>query len=223
MATVLVVEDQSSISDLITFHLEDCGLQVVKADNAETGWRSMATHQPDAALIDIRLPGPDGWSLIERMRSDRRFEKVPALVLTSLMEAEVLDRAAALECRYLSKPFAPSGLVHQVQGMLRDAGNGHALEAPEPDAGLAGGRVNYTASRAVLLMDHYQIRGTVYVPAGCDRFSDAWEALLTDKRDFIPVTDATITSPANSGVMDAAFVQVRKEHIRAIFPREDER
>lgn len=223
MATVLVVEDEESVADVIAHHLENSGLNVVTADNAEGGWRSMAVHQPDAALVDIRLPGPDGWSLIERMRSDTRFAFVPTLVLTGLLEAEVLDRAAKLECQYLSKPFAASALVHKVQGMLRSVGNGHALEAPELASDEAEEKVSYMAHRAVVLMDHYQIRGTVYVPSGLDRFSDAWEALLTDGRDFIPVTDATITSPAHTGVMEAAFTQVRKEHIRAIFPREEER
>lgn len=223
MTTVLIVEDQSSVAEVVKHHLESSGFQVVTADNVETGWRCMFTHQPDAALVDIRLPGPDGWTLIEQIRADERFKKLPTLVLTGLLEADVLDRAAALDCQYLSKPFSASALVHKVQGMLRGAHNGQTLETPEPNADEAGDKVNYIAHRAVMLMDRYQIRGTVYVPSGLKRFSDAWEALLTDGRDFIPVTDATITSPDPGSVMEANFVQVRKEHIRAIFPRDAER
>lgn len=218
---VLVVEDQASVGDVVRFHLENSGLEVVTAENAETGWRCLVTHQPDAALVDIRLPGPDGWSLIERMRADSRFADTPALVLTGLLEAEVLDRAAGFRCQYMSKPFAASALVHKVQSMLREARNPHALETP--DALPTGMTANFTAHRSVILMDRYQIRGTVYLPGGQDRFSDAWEALLLDGREFIPVTDATITSPGQEGATEARFVQVRKEHIRAIFPKDEER
>lgn len=78
--------------------------------------------------------------------------------------------------------------------------------------------VRLEAVRVTLLLDHYQITGTVYLSPEFNRFSDAWESLIDGGRSFIPVTDAEVRRPTNDVVAQARFMQVQKSEIRGAVP-----
>ncbi len=216
MPRILVVEDEPSIVTIVRYHLESAGFESFFAGDAEEGWRLAVTESPEAAVVDIRLPGADGWSLIERLRGDARFRDLPVIVLTGLLEPEVVERASSLGCEYLSKPFAATALLSKIRIQLSLAaeGNGAARVGLHP-------KTNLVAAGVVLLLDDYQVEGIVYLPPELARFSDAWESLMRDQRAFFPVTSATIyPSVGGHAVASPAFLEIRKSDVRAVFPKD---
>ena len=216
MPKILVVEDQQSVVAIVRYHLESAGMEGLFASDVQAGWRLLTSEAPDAAVVDIGLPGPDGWALIEKLRADDRFSALPVVVLTGLIEPEVVRRASDLHCDYLSKPFAASALLAK----LRERIDGHAPAAPaapRPDPN----KVQLVVVGVVLLLDHYQVEGNVHLPPELARFSDAWESLIRDNRDFFPLTDVRVMlRDGHTVVASPPFMEVRKGDVRAVFPQD---
>ncbi|CAN5576937.1 hypothetical protein BH24ACT26_BH24ACT26_13770 [soil metagenome] len=217
MPKVLVVEDEPSIVTIVRYHLESAGFDGFFAGDTEEGWRLLVSESPEAAVVDIRLPGHDGWTLIERLRGDARFQDLPVVVLTGLLEPEVVERASSLGCEYLSKPFAATALLSKIRVLL-------ALGARSEGAARRSGvdpKTNLVAVGVVLLLEDYQVDGIVYLPPELARFSDAWESLMRDQRAFFPVTSAMIyPSTGGHAVASPAFLEIRKNDVRAVFPKD---
>ena len=72
----------------------------------------------------------------------------------------------------------------------------------------------------VLLLDAYRIEGKLHLPPELVRFSDAWESVMRDHREYVPVTDARITTIDGVEVVESPFLEVRKSDVRAVFPRD---
>jgi DNA-binding response OmpR family regulator len=223
MAKILVVEDQPSVVSIIRYHLENEGFTGLFAEDVQEGWRTLVSEIPDAVVMDIRLPGTEGWSLIERIRNDGRYHDLPIVILTGLLEPEVVQRAAALRCDYLSKPFAASALLTKIRTSIKTREAAGAT-APPPPLGTSSvpAQVRIVAVGVVILLDHYRIEGTVHLPPELSRFSDAWESIVRDPRSFFPVTEARITTNGREVVATPGFIEVRKADVRAVFPREGE-
>jgi DNA-binding response OmpR family regulator len=239
MAKVLIVEDQPSVATVVQYHVEQAGFQTTQAGDVEAAWRVLVTESPDAAVVDIKLPGADGWSFIERVRGDGRYSTLPMVVLTGLLEADVVARAEALQCGYLSKPFAASALVSKIEAQVKGS-HPKALEMdqlmPPPTPGTqkpkttapttpspapGTGQVELLKLRCVVLMQGYQIEGDLHMPPELGRFSDAWESLMKDHRHFLPMTDAIVTVHGGpKAVAQAGFLQIRKDGVLGIFPKD---
>ena len=215
MTKVLVVEDEPSIGAVVKYHLEGAGFEGLFAGDVEEGWRLLVSQAPDAAVVDIRLPGSDGWTLLERVRRDRRFHRLPIVVLTGLLDPSVVERSRRLGCDYLSKPFAATALLNKVRHMLQSQQGSitAAAEMPPVDQ-----RMTMHTVAVMLLLDDYRIEGVVHLPPELARFSDAWESIMRDNRLFFPVTDATVRAPSGDVVARTAFMQVRKEDVRGVYP-----
>lgn len=116
-AKVLLVEDDPTVSELVAFHLERAGFEVVAAGSAESAW----PHVPgaDLVLLDWMLPGESGLELLVRLRSGPHAEK-PVLMLTARAQeaarVEGLERGAD---DYLTKPFSAAELVARARALLR--------------------------------------------------------------------------------------------------------
>ena len=78
--------------------------------------------------------------------------------------------------------------------------------------------VRLEALQVTLLLDHYQITGTIYLSPEFARFSDAWESLIDGQRAFIPITDAEVRRPTGDVVAQTRFMQVQKSEIRGAVP-----
>ncbi len=230
MAKVLIVEDQPSVSTVVQYHVEQAGFETTQAGDAEDAWRKLISEYPDAAVVDIKLPGSDGWTFIERVRNDGRFSSLPIVVLTGLLEADVVTRAESLHCGYLSKPFAASALVNKIEAQVKGAKPGRpslddmhesrnaAAAAPQPPQ---GGHVDLVQVRVVVLLSGYQVEGDMHLPPELGRFSDAWESLIKDQRQFLPVTNAVVTVHGGpKAVAKAGFLQIRKSDVQGIFPKD---
>jgi DNA-binding response OmpR family regulator len=231
MAKVLIVEDQPSVSTVVQYHVEQAGFETSQAGDAEEAWRKLISEYPDAAVVDIKLPGSDGWTFIERVRNDGRFSSLPIVVLTGLLEADVVTRAESLRCGYLSKPFAASALVNKIEAQVKGATTtrptldemheGRNAAAAAPPAPQGGGHVDLVKVRVVVLLSGYQVEGDMHLPPELGRFSDAWESLIKDQRQFLPVTNAVVTVHGGpKAVAKAGFLQIRKSDVQGIFPKD---
>jgi DNA-binding response OmpR family regulator len=215
MAKILVVEDQQSVVAIVRYHLESAGMDGLFASDVQDGWRLLTTEGADAAVVDIGLPGADGWTLIEKLRGDDRFAQLPVVVLTGLIEPDVVSRAASLHCEYLSKPFAASALLGKIRDGL------HPVPARPPEPRPDPNKVQVVVVGVVMLLDHYQVEGKVHLPPELARFSDAWESLIRDNRDYVPVTDVRVSlRDGHTIVASPSFMEVRKADVRAVFPQD---
>lgn len=119
-ATVLVVEDEPAIQELISYNLELAGHRVLRADTAEQALTAVRTALPDLIVLDWMLPGMNGVELVRRLRMDDRTRAIPVIMLTA--RAEEQDKLAGLETGaddYLTKPFSPRELNARVKAVLR--------------------------------------------------------------------------------------------------------
>ncbi|HLX88604.1 MAG TPA: response regulator transcription factor [Acidimicrobiales bacterium] len=129
-ATIVVVEDDHNISDLVALYLRRDGFRVLQADDAERGLELARQEQPVLVVLDIGLPGPlDGLDACRRLRSG---SDVPVVMLTA--RDDEVDRIVGLELGaddYVTKPFSPRELVARVRAILRRSAPGPARAEPD--------------------------------------------------------------------------------------------
>ena len=119
-ATVLVVEDEPAILELIAYNLKQAGHQPLRADNAEQALVLVANALPDLVLLDWMLPGLSGVELAKRLRADKRTRAIPIIMLTARSEEQ--DKLQGLEIGaddYITKPFSPRELNARIKAVLR--------------------------------------------------------------------------------------------------------
>ena len=119
-ATILVVEDEPAIQELISYNLELAGHSTLKAQNAEQALEMVRTALPDLVVLDWMLPGMSGIEFARKLRADKRTQDVPLILLTA--RAEERDKLQGLETGaddYLTKPFSPRELNARVKAVLR--------------------------------------------------------------------------------------------------------
>jgi two-component system phosphate regulon response regulator PhoB len=119
-ATVLVVEDEPQIQELLAINLEHAGHRVVRASSAEEAETAIRAALPDVLVLDWMLPGESGVSFARRLRGDARTRDLPILMLTA--RAMEQDKVSGLEAGaddYLTKPFSPKELAARIKAVLR--------------------------------------------------------------------------------------------------------
>jgi two-component system sensor histidine kinase/response regulator len=120
--TILVVEDEKAILEIITFFLEDEGYQVLQALNGEAALALLKEAKPGLIISDIRMPGMDGFALCEEVRANPDFGQLPFIFLTGRNERADVRRGMGLGADdYLTKPFEPEELLAAVQVRLARA------------------------------------------------------------------------------------------------------
>jgi phosphate regulon transcriptional regulator PhoB len=119
-ATVLVVDDEKDLVDLIKYHLEKEGLKCLEARDGETALQLAKERIPDLVVLDLMLPGLDGLEICRKLRKDPKTSSIAIIMLTA--KAEEVDRIVGLEMGaddYMVKPFSPRELVARVKAVLR--------------------------------------------------------------------------------------------------------
>ena len=156
VATILVVDDEPRIVQLVRHYLEHGGFTVLTASDGQAALRTARTGRPDLVVLDLGLPGLDG---LDVARSLRREGEVPIIMLTARTEES--DKLVGLELGaddYLTKPFSPKELVARVRAVLRRAegaaaptdlirvGSDVELDVARMEARFNGRRVDLTKS-----------------------------------------------------------------------------
>lgn len=117
---ILVVDDEPDILSVLVYHLSRAGYRVTTAVNGPAALSAVANDRPDLVVLDLMLPGMDGYDVLLRMREDEYMRQVPVLLLTARREEE--ERVRGFEVGaddYLTKPFSARELTLRIQALLR--------------------------------------------------------------------------------------------------------
>jgi DNA-binding response OmpR family regulator len=129
MTTVLVIDDEAPIRLLCRVNLEAEGMAVLEAANGPDGLEQAKGERPDVILLDVMMPGLDGWQVAERLLEDDGTAGIPIVFLTA--RAEFRDRARGLDVGgidYVTKPFNPLELAPLVRSVLERLDKGERDE-----------------------------------------------------------------------------------------------
>src|ERR671939_519208 len=119
MTRVLVIDDEAPIRLLCRVNLEAEGMTVLEAPDGAAGLDTARAERPDVVLLDVMMPGRNGWEVAEELLRDDRTSEIPIVFLTA--RAEVRDRAKGLDLGgvdYVTKPFNPLELAPLVRALL---------------------------------------------------------------------------------------------------------
>src|SRR5437588_7751095 len=151
LGTIVVVEDDPNIADLVDMYLRREGYRVIQAESGDRGLQAVDRERPRLVILDVGLPGGvDGLEVCRRLRNTHATAGVPVLMLTA-RDGEI-DRVLGLELGaddYVTKPFSPRELVARVKAILRradgppkEASGIYTVGAVEVDTGRREARVN---------------------------------------------------------------------------------
>jgi DNA-binding response OmpR family regulator len=122
---VLVIDDEAPIRLLCRVNLEAEKMEVLEAGDGPTGLEKARNEEPDVILLDVMMPGLDGWQVAEELLGDERTRSVPIVFLTA--RAEVRDRARGLDLGgidYVTKPFNPTELAPLIRELVQRVDRG---------------------------------------------------------------------------------------------------
>jgi DNA-binding response OmpR family regulator len=126
---VLVIDDEAPIRLLCRVNLEAEGMAVLEAADGPTGLEKARAETPDVVLLDVMMPGLDGWRVAEELLDDPRTQSIPIVFLTA--RAELRDRARGIDLGgidYVTKPFNPVELAPLVRALLARVARGERDE-----------------------------------------------------------------------------------------------
>lgn len=118
--TILVIDDEKDLIELVRYNLVKEDFDVIVASDGKSGLDIATKHKPDLIVLDLMMPGMDGLQVCRQLRADDRSSRIPVIMLTA--KAAEADRVVGLEMGaddYVSKPFSPRELVARVKAVLR--------------------------------------------------------------------------------------------------------
>jgi two-component system, OmpR family, alkaline phosphatase synthesis response regulator PhoP len=117
---ILVVDDEENILELIRFNLENSGYKILTANNGNDAIKLVKSEEPQLVLLDLMLPGMDGYEVCKEIRKDNAVSTTPIIMITA--KGEELDKILGLELGaddYITKPFSVRELIARVKAVLR--------------------------------------------------------------------------------------------------------
>ena len=129
MPRVLVIDDEAPIRLLCRVNLEAAKIEVSEAEDGKSGLEVARAERPDVILLDVMMPGIDGWQVFEQLLQDESTAKIPIVFLTA--RAELRDQARGLELGgidYVTKPFNPLHLAPLIEDLLARVERGEEQE-----------------------------------------------------------------------------------------------
>ena len=129
---IFCVEDDNNIRDLLVYTLETTGFHACGLVDSQELWKALAQEEPDLILLDIMLPGEDGYSILDKLKKSSGTRDIPVIMVTA-KEAE-FDKVRALVAGaddYISKPFSLREVAARVKAVLRRTQQGEGERAPE--------------------------------------------------------------------------------------------
>lgn len=117
MPVILFVEDEPHIVRLVSYVLEQNGFKVRIAETGEEALHVARQERVDLILMDLMLPGMDGYQVCDRLKADLYTKDIPIVVLSARVQADQADRIGA--AAFIAKPFEPTELIERVRRVLR--------------------------------------------------------------------------------------------------------
>lgn len=151
--SILIVEDDRDIAQLISTYLQREGFSTEEVETGEAALEAVAAQPPDLIVLDINLPGMDGFEVLQNVR---REASIPVIVLTARREdSDAVFGLGAGADEYVTKPFSPRVLAARVRALLRRAGEGAAAGGVGPVGGAEGATAGATEEppRRIILGD----------------------------------------------------------------------
>ena len=124
MKTILIIEDESDLAELVAFNLEKEGYRPLIATDGPSGLEAARHNPPDLILLDLMLPGMSGMEICKILKSKEKTARIPIIMLTA--KGEEIDRVVGFEVGaddYVVKPFSPRELLLRIKAVLRRAGS----------------------------------------------------------------------------------------------------
>ncbi|MGC9554329.1 MAG: response regulator [Thermoplasmatota archaeon] len=117
---VMVVDDEYEVADIVKKMLESEGLEVTTAHDGQEALDKLEEQQPDLILLDIMMPGMDGWETLRAIKRDQRFSHIPVSMLTALPLTPEDTRSKPIDHieNYIVKPFTKNALLHKINDIL---------------------------------------------------------------------------------------------------------
>ncbi|MEO6463650.1 MAG: response regulator, partial [Candidatus Eisenbacteria bacterium] len=208
-ATILVVEDDPRVVELLHIALGAHGFRVISALNGDDGWRMLTDETPDLAIFDVRLPRRSGLDLVESVRREPSLMHLPVILVSALAETE--SRLAGLARGaddYLAKPFSPKELVARVRRMLARAEDtkslvrkNHELSAEVERSRSDLKRLNHDLRREFWVKDAFL--GLSQELSNARRVEDVAAILLRSLTSHLGVSSGVVLVPGAGGLLAA--------------------
>ena len=121
MKKILFIEDEKFVAELVTEELRAAGFEVFLAEDGEMGLQKLREEKPNILLLDILLPGIDGYEVLKQMTADPELSKIPVIVLSNLGQADQIERAMALGAKdFLVKAnCSPAVIINKVNQYIK--------------------------------------------------------------------------------------------------------
>jgi DNA-binding response OmpR family regulator len=120
--TVLVVDDDPVIVNLLQVNFEIEGYDVLAATGGEAGLALARSGHPDVIVLDVMMPGIDGFEVARRLRADETTTSIPIILLSAKAQAADIEAGRSVADAYVTKPFEPLQLLEQVASVLQRSG-----------------------------------------------------------------------------------------------------
>ncbi len=156
MQKILIIEDEPNIRELVLYNLNQNGYEGLAAEDGLQGLDMARSGQPDLILLDIMLPGKNGYDICKELRAEG--SKTPIIMLTA--KNEEIDKVLGLEFGaddYISKPFGVRELMARIKAVLRRYESGQERDSSEKGPGTAGG-TGITIGDLSINIDRHEVR-----------------------------------------------------------------
>ena len=117
---IYIVEDDAAIRELEQYALQSSGYDVQSFESSESFWQAMNAAVPELVILDVMLPGEDGFSILKKLRNTPSLRRLPIIMVTA--KSSELDTVRGLDCGadyYLTKPFEPKELLACIRALTR--------------------------------------------------------------------------------------------------------
>lgn len=122
MTTILIIDDDATLRRFLSDYFKQEGLTTLSAANGPEGLRMAYQQHPDLVLLDVMMPGMDGWEVYQQIRSDEAIRDIPVIIVTA--KAQNIDKVLGLHIAkvedYIAKPFSPDELVASIERVLAE-------------------------------------------------------------------------------------------------------
>lgn len=128
MKTILIIEDERDLAELVAFNLEKEGYRPLITPDGQSGLEAVRNNSPDLILLDLMLPGMSGIETCKILKGSEKTAKIPIVMLTA--KGEEIDRVVGFEVGaddYVIKPFSPRELLLRIKAVLRRAGSNESV------------------------------------------------------------------------------------------------